>query len=258
VLLNRITQKSSFNLFVYRPTRQLAIEVIQFLALAVYLVRNQINLRKMTYTNLPMNDKNHMVQVKIWNTYLTRVGKTQDKEAFAALFHHFSPLLKSFLLKTGNLNADSAEELVQETMIKVWQRAPSFSAARASASTWIYTIARNTRIDSFRKQQRQDPNAVCADDIYEDQTKESPYADLLQVRRKVDVGQLLLELPQEQSDVLKMMYFRGLSGQQVAQALDLPLGTVKSRIRLALAKLKIGLAPNYEADHALQGKYNGE
>ncbi|MGK0224878.1 MAG: RNA polymerase sigma factor (sigma-70 family), partial [Limisphaerales bacterium] len=160
----------------------------------------------MTHPHLTTNEKNPMVQSKVWNSYLTSVGETQDKSAFAALFQHFSPLLKSFLLKTGNLNPESAEELVQETMIKVWQRAPSFSAARASASTWIYTIARNTRIDSFRKQQRQDPNAISADDIYEDQTKDSPYADLLQMRRKVDVGQLLLELPQEQSDVLKMMY----------------------------------------------------
>lgn len=188
-----------------------------------------------------VKDQKSMNQTPDWNTCLTQVGVTKNKAAFVSLFEHFSPLLKSFLLKGGNLSAESAEELVQETMIKVWQRSPTFSPTRASATTWIYTIARNTRIDSFRKQSRRDPQTLHADDIYEDNEQESPYSTLVQTRRNGQISEQIRGLPREQSEVLKMMYFQGMSGQQVAGAMDLPLGTVKSRIRLALAKLKIVL-----------------
>ena len=200
------------------------------------------------------NESQTMTQTPEWNTYLTKVGEAQDKAAFSVLFEHFSPLLKSFLMSGANLSAENAEELVQETMIKVWRRSPTFSPAHASASTWIYTIARNTRIDWFRKQSRQDPQALHADDIYANIEEESPYSTLIQIRRNGQIREQLGELPQEQSEVLKMMYFQGLSGQQVADALTIPLGTVKSRIRLALAKLKIGLAP--KINQALEGTHS--
>ena len=186
-----------------------------------------------------------MNQIQDWSTELKKVGENRDKAAFGALFQHFSPLLKSFLMKSGSLTQDSAEELVQETMVKVWRKSPSFKPENASASTWIYTIARNTRIDWFRKQSRQDPEALHAEDIYDD-NEQTPYSTLARIRRSSHVNQQLSELPQEQAEVLKMMYFQGLSGQQIADSLDLPLGTVKSRTRLALAKLKIGLTPTYQ------------
>ena len=98
---------------------------------------------------------------------------------------------------------------------------------------------------------RQDLQALDADDIYGNNEEESPYSTLVQIRRNSQISEQLGELPQEQSEVLKMMYFQGLSGQKVADALAIPLGTVKSRIRLALAKLKIGLAP--DTSQALEG-----
>jgi RNA polymerase sigma-70 factor, ECF subfamily len=176
-----------------------------------------------------------------WDIGLESVGIRQDKTAFAELFEHFAPLLKAFLMKGGNLGPETAEELVQETMIKVWRRAPSFSRDQASATTWIYTIARNTRIDWYRKQSRQDASNLRAEDIYDEVEGASPYASLLQVRSISTITDQLLELPTEQAAVLRLMYLEGMSGQQVADALALPLGTVKSRIRLALAKLKINL-----------------
>lgn len=188
------------------------------------------------------NDSKAMMQNLDWNACLAKVGTGQDKAAFGALFAHFSPRLKTFLMRGSSLSAENAEELVQETMTKVWRRAPSFSSKQASASTWIYTIARNTRIDWFRKNSRQDPLLFHADDLYGDNEEVSPYSTLVQLRSKVSIRDQLNELPQEQSEVLNMMYFKGLSGQQAAEALAIPLGTVKSRIRLALAKLRIGLA----------------
>ncbi len=190
-----------------------------------------------------------------WDEYIQRVGQTRDKAAFSALFSHFSPFLKAFLIKSGGVTPEHAEELVQETMIKVWRKAPTFSPSQASASTWMYTIARNTRIDWLRKQNRQDPDSLHADDIYDDREEATPYSSLVQIRNKRNIADELGKLPEEQAEVLKMMYFQGKSGQQVADTLGLPLGTVKSRIRLALNKMKLGLTPAYQEGVA-EGTYS--
>lgn len=191
------------------------------------------------------NPRNKAVSAEpsqIWNEHLQQVGRHQDRDAFAALFSHFSPLLKSFLMKNGIQSPEGAEEIVQETMIKVWRKAATFSPDQASASTWIYTIARNTKIDMLRRQDRQNPNRLNADDIYgasyDNLEAHSPQSSLVQLRIRSQVADKLAQLPPEQAEVLNLMYFEGKSGQKIADTLGLPLGTVKSRIRLALAKLK--------------------
>ncbi len=190
-----------------------------------------------------------MPEVQDWTACLKTIGDYQDKARFSLLFEHFSPRVKAFLIKGGHLNEEKAEELVQETMIKVWRRSSTFSPAQASASTWIYTIARNTRIDCFRKQSRENLESLSADDIYDSSYEDdSHYSSLVQIRRNDHIDQQLKELPQEQSEVLRMMYLQGMSGQQISDSLGLPLGTVKSRIRLAIAKLKIGFASTYKPD----------
>jgi len=181
-----------------------------------------------------------------WNELLERVGASSDKAAFTALFAHFSPRLKAFLMQGGNLSAENAEEVIQETMIKVWRKAPTYSSKQASASTWIYTIARNTRIDWFRKANRQNPDDLNADDLYEGRDEPVPLTSLTRYRNSRLVGDALKELPQDQSAVLSLMYFQGKSGQQIADDLQIPLGTVKSRVRLALQKLQIRLAGDVE------------
>ena len=176
-----------------------------------------------------------------WNDCLQRIGQYKDKTSFAELFAHFSPYLKSFLIKAGGINFEIAEELVQDTMIKVWRKAPSFSPDQASASTWIYTIARNTRIDWLRKQNRQRAEMLNAEDIYDEGDPESLESNLVQLRNEKIISQELLKIPADQAEVLRLMYFKNKSGQEVADELNLPLGTVKSRIRLALKKMKVGL-----------------
>jgi RNA polymerase sigma-70 factor (ECF subfamily) len=177
---------------------------------------------------------------KIWEGHIERIGKHRDRAAFGELFNHFSPQLKSFLMNAGT-TAEQAEELVQETMIKVWRKAPTYVASKAAANTWIYTIARNTRIDWLRKQGRQNPNQISAEDLYDEREEQTPYSSLVQIRARTQVSDLMKQLPAEQVAVLQHMYFQGKSGQEVAEELGLPLGTVKSRIRLALARLKLVL-----------------
>lgn len=186
-----------------------------------------------------------------WNRYLQSVGASRDRDAFIALFKHFAPLLKGFLLKSGGLEQETAEELVQETMLKVWNKAPGYSAAQASASTWIYTIARNTRIDWYRKQARENPARLNADDIYDEQNAPSALSSIVQLRNRANIHEELKNLPPEQSEVLQLMYFKGKSGSEVATELRLPLGTVKSRIRLALNRMKIHLAPDLDDTEAV-------
>lgn len=188
-------------------------------------------------------------QTQDWNQCLRRVGETRNREDFGLLFEHFSPRLKSFLMRAGSLPEQQAEELVQETMIKVWHRAPTYVPGQASASTWIYTIARNTRIDWLRKQLRENSDSLRADDIYDTDQDTSPHSTLVQWRRDEHLGAKIAELPAEQAEVLRLMYGRGLSGQEISQALEMPLGTVKSRLRLALAKLKTGIAPAFAAEN---------
>ncbi len=178
-----------------------------------------------------------------WNDCIERVGRSQDRGAFQSLFKHFSPFLKAFLIKSGGVTPENAEELVQETMIKVWRKAPSYSSSQASASTWIYTIARNTRIDWLRKQNRQNPDLLNAEDLYDERENPTPLSSLSQIRTKKLISEQLSQLPVEQAEVLQLMYFQGQSGQQVANTLALPLGTVKSRVRLAMNKMKLALAP---------------
>jgi RNA polymerase sigma-70 factor (ECF subfamily) len=198
-------------------------------------------------------DRKVAIEVKNWNECINKVGKSQDKEAFRSLFKHFSPFLKAFLIKSGGVTPENAEELVQETMIKVWRKAPSYSSSQASASTWIYTIARNTRIDWLRKQNRQNPDLLNAEDLYDGRENPTPLSSLSQIRTKKLISEQLSQLPVEQAEVLQLMYFQGQSGQQVANTLALPLGTVKSRIRLAMNKMKVALAPLADLD-VLEGK----
>ena len=182
-----------------------------------------------------------------WNMCLQQVGATQDKAAFSRLFAHFAPLLKGFLLKGGGVDPQQAEELVQETMIKVWRKAPTYSPAQAAASTWMYTIARNTRIDWIRKHGKVTFEELSADDTYGESDAETPFSSLIQVRNQRNIKEHLNNLPQDQLQVLTLIYYQGKSGQQVADELNIPLGTVKSRVRLALQKMRLLVTPATEA-----------
>lgn len=176
-----------------------------------------------------------------WSDLLVRVGKDRDPEAFSRLFAHFAPLVKGFLMKGSNIGAEQAEELVQETMIKVWNKAGSFNRQKSSAGTWIYTIARNSRIDWFRREARSQVN-ITADDLYDTGEVNPSHSSLVRVRDKENIRSHIGDLPQEQLEVVTKVYYEGKSHSDVSDELGLPLGTVKSRIRLALKRMHLSLA----------------
>mgnify|MGYP006423140655 FL=1 len=173
-----------------------------------------------------------------WSECLTLIAENQDRAAFTRLFRHFAPLIKAFALSGSNMSATHADELVQEVMLKVWQKAGAFNPEKAAASTWVYTIARNCRTDMFRRLQKFD-TPLAAEDFSPEQDDEEPFAQLQSKRSGERIREMMSELPADQTQILAKVYMEGKSHAEAAAELDLPLGTVKSRVRLAIQKLQV-------------------
>lgn len=172
-----------------------------------------------------------------WGQVLSRIGRTQDRGAFARLFAHFAPRVKSYLMRGGSSEAQS-EECVQEAFAAIWRKASLFDPDQAAASTWIYTIARNLRIDAQRRQRldgaADEPfefDALAAD-------QPPPDERLHAARLEARVRRALEQLPPEQAQVLRLSYYEDQPHALIARELGIPLGTVKSRMRLAVAHLR--------------------
>jgi RNA polymerase sigma-70 factor (ECF subfamily) len=172
------------------------------------------------------------------NNLLSELARNRDKEIFSQLYSYFAPRLKSMLMGTGT-DPETAEEVAQEAMISVWRKCEMYDPSKSAASTWIFTIARNLRIDRFRKEKRpeydpNDPSLI---------PEAAPLADeqLIVSERQTVVKNAISELPDEQKSVVALSFVEGLSHQEIADRLDLPLGTVKSRLRLSFEKLRTSL-----------------
>ena len=164
------------------------------------------------------------------------VGQNKNKDSFIKLFHYFGPRIKSFLIK-GGANESLADELAQETMLNIWNKAESYNPYKAAASTWIFTIARNKRIDALRKKKFYSVDVDQLPDM-EDDTYRSPVKKLADTQESETIAQALENLPPEQADLIKRCYFEDKTHQEIADETGLPLGTVKSRIRIALKRLR--------------------
>jgi RNA polymerase sigma factor (sigma-70 family) len=183
----------------------------------------------------PPKDEENLSGAGYYRNLLLAVAQKRDKNAFAELFDYFAPRVKSFLMKNGAA-PDLADELAQETMLAVWQKASGFDPAKANVSTWIFTIARNKRIDVLRKKIRPevdiDEPLMIADDL--------PSASDTMIReQEADImARALQTLPPEQASLLYKSFFEDKTHADIAQETKIPLGTVKSRIRLALERLR--------------------
>lgn len=172
-----------------------------------------------------------------WSDILCAVA-AQDRASFADLFRHFAPRVKSYMLRLGS-DDSQAEELAQETMATVWRKAGQYDPARAAASTWIFTIARNLRIDAFRRTNR--PELDPDDPALVPDAPPQGDAVVEQKQNAARIQAALAELPDEQRQVLHMSFFDEKTHSEIAETLDLPLGTVKSRIRLAFGRVKASI-----------------
>ncbi|MDM7932579.1 sigma-70 family RNA polymerase sigma factor [Tabrizicola sp.] len=168
-----------------------------------------------------------------WAGLLIQVRDRQDRAAFAQLFRHFAPRVKAFLMKSG-AGAALAEECAQDVMATLWQKAHLFDPARASVSTWVYTIARNKRIDALRKDRRAEP-----EELDWGPEPEPDQAEAMEAQQDTErLGQALAQLPEKQRALIERAFYGDLSHSEIAAETGLPLGTIKSRIRLALEKLR--------------------
>ena len=163
------------------------------------------------------------------------IAAVQDRAAFAALFDHFAPRIKGFLIRAGTPPA-GAEELAQEALLTVWRKAAQFDRSRAGAAAWIYTIARNLRIDGARRAQR--GRLLDIEAIEDAEQPAPPDALLLASEREQRVRAAMENLSDDQIRVVRLSFFEGKPHADIAAELELPLGTVKSRIRLAMNRLR--------------------
>ena len=166
---------------------------------------------------------------------MAAVAERKDREAFGRLFGHFAPRVKSYMLRLGMADAH-ADDLAQETLLTVWRKASLFDPAKANAATWIFAIARNLRVDALRRERRplapEEELALIADD--------APLADAVLAQRQAVPLLLaaLADLPGDQAAVIRLSFFDDLPHSAIAERLGVPIGTVKSRVRLAMGKIR--------------------
>jgi RNA polymerase sigma-70 factor (ECF subfamily) len=177
--------------------------------------------------------RKQVTQVSEQTHWMLRVKEHRDKAAFGLLFDHYAPRLKGMVMRSG-LGAAQAEEIVQDAMLKVWHRAAQFDPERAQVSAWIYQIARNQQSDHIRKEHRPVPEAL--------KTPDQPEPDMTQVvaleQETAHLRAALDKLSPEQRSLVEQAYLGEMSHSEIRKVTGLPLGTIKSRIRLGLERLR--------------------
>jgi RNA polymerase sigma-70 factor, ECF subfamily len=174
-----------------------------------------------------------------WGRLIRAIAAHQDRSAFAILFEHFAPRIKTFMQRSG-LSEANAEELAQETMLVVWRKAALFDHASAGAAAWIFTIARNLRVDAHRRERRGGVIEVTGVGA-EFQVDESPQPDsrVAAMQSEERVRLAVTQLSTDQVHVIELAFFEEKAHAEIARTLGIPLGTVKSRLRLAMARLRL-------------------
>ena len=174
-----------------------------------------------------------------WSDLVRAVAESADREAFSRLFDHFAPRLETYLQRLG-LDRGAAEEIAQDAMLTLWRKAALFDPAKSSVGTWLYRIARNRRIDLSRRGRTEylDPQSPTLTELPDSQVID---AEMDGAQRDDAVRGLIVSLPLEQRRLVELAFYQGLSHSQIAERTGMPLGTVKSRLRLAFTRLRRGL-----------------
>jgi RNA polymerase sigma-70 factor (ECF subfamily) len=168
-----------------------------------------------------------------WASLLVAVGEGRDRDAFAELFEHFAPRVKAFLIRTG-LTPGTAEDCMQDVMVTMWRKAHLYDPARATVATWIFTIARNRKIDLIRKSRRPEP-----EDLPWGPKAEPDQVEAVALREDSRrLAEAVAQLPPKQRELIERAFYGELSHSEIALQTGLPLGTIKSRIRLAIDRLR--------------------
>jgi RNA polymerase sigma-70 factor (ECF subfamily) len=172
-----------------------------------------------------------------WGRQIEAIATRRDRASFNALFQHFAPRVKTFMLRSGASEA-MAEEIAQETMLTVWRKADLFVSGSHGAAAWIFTIARNLRIDVVRREQRGSASDRVNDNDNTRVVELTPEAQFAAAQSEENVREAMAQLSDEQMHVIELFFFEEKTHSEIAEHLKIPLGTVKSRLRLAIARLR--------------------
>ena len=173
-------------------------------------------------------------------SWIVSIAARADRDAFRSLFEFYAPRIKAMLMRSG-ASSDTAEDLAQETLLSVWRKAVQYDPRRASAAAWIFTIARNLRTDRLRQDRLRQERRVqlfALNEMAEPNEADDPHDILDGSERQSRVRAALAELPEEQIRVVQLSFVEGRAHGDIAKLLGLPLGTVKSRLRLAMNRLR--------------------
>jgi RNA polymerase sigma-70 factor (ECF subfamily) len=201
--------------------------------------QRRLHMASIAASGTAMSDRSEATRPRDqWSDRIGAIATSEDRAAFSDLFVFFAPRVKGYLQRSGAGDAQ-AEELAQETMVTVWRKARLYDPGHASASTWIFTIARNLRIDALRRERR--GGGIRVEDVEaEFEVDGAPLADarLVTLETEARVRMALKALPSDQLRVIEMSFFEERPHGEIARALQIPLGTVKSRVRLAMRRLR--------------------
>lgn len=183
----------------------------------------------------PMGDREPGTDQEVMQSLIAAIADSGDREAFEALFVRFGPRIKGMMISSGATD-DLAEDLVQDVMLTIWRKASLYAPERGNVSTWIFTIARNARIDRLRRQPTQP--YIDVDTITLESDAPNAETQVIGIQSDARVREAVDRLPDEQKAVIELAFLRFKPQSIIAEELDLPIGTVKSRMRLAYQKLK--------------------
>ena len=189
----------------------------------------------------PMNERNATkADDQEWPALLARVAQHGDKDAFRKIYSYFAPRIKAYANNQGF--GQHAEVLVQEVMTNVWRNADKYSESLASVSTWIFTISRNQRIDLLRKMNRTKAEVVIeTEELWQIPMEDTTVRSIQNASTEKCIRESIDTLPEEQMIAVRKVYYEGKTHQEVAEELNIPLGTLKGRLRLSLKKLRVML-----------------
>ncbi len=186
----------------------------------------------------PMHGSETSTPNRNWAELLKRVAEHDDRAAFREIYQYFAPRIKAYAI--NQRFGQQADVLVQEVMTSVWRNADKYNEDIANISTWIFTIARNQRIDMLRRMNRTSAEVVIeTEELWQIPTEDTTVLSIQQMSTESFVKKSMDTLPEEQMIALRKVYYEGKTHEEVAEELNIPLGTVKGRIRLSLQKLRM-------------------
>ena len=200
-------------------------------------------LKKKTELPLDSDKEKRIIYNRKYSEYIIRIAEDHSKAAFAEVFKEFYPRVKSYL-SSLSVHYERVDDIAQDVMTTIWRKAHQYDSTKAAPVTWIFTIARNRYIDVCVRKKNHQFSTEDAGFFMVD--LEEPDVAFARVQNQEVINNVVEHLPETHIELVKMAYFRDYSHREISEKTGLPLGTVKSRLRVALQKMRKFLGKNYD------------